>query len=164
MLPPTPAEIEVMGRLIAEETERGIPVSTGGLLPSAAGARVHRKGSKVTVVDGPFTGTKELVGGFAVMQLATKAEAIDAAKRFIELAGDGVCEVRPFYGMGFTAREGLTLYMSLWRPVGYRVPTPEHIAEMNKLIEEETRRDGCSRPAASRRATPTRASAGTARR
>jgi len=116
MVPPTPDHMAAMGKLIADETKRGTLVSTGGLMSSAHGARVRRIGDDVTVTDGPFAETKELIGGYAILQVTSKAEAIDAAKRFIRVAGDGVCELRPFFGPGFAPREGTQLFMSLWRP------------------------------------------------
>ena len=49
------------------------------------------------MVDGPFAEAKEVIGGYALMQYASKAEAIEAAKRFLEVAGDDECEIRPLY-------------------------------------------------------------------
>jgi hypothetical protein len=143
MVPPTPDHMAAMGKLIADETKRGTLVSTGGLMSSAHGARVRRIGDDVTVTDGPFAETKELIGGYAILQVTSKAEAIDAAKRFIRVAGDGVCELRPFFGPGFAPREGTQLFMSLWRPSidekNWGPPSPEEIAKMGKLIEDEMR-------------------------
>lgn len=140
---PTPEESAAMGRLIDEETKRGILVSTGGLLPSAMGARVRRSGGELAVTDGPFTESKELIAGFGIVQVASKGEAIEAAKRFLRVAGEGVSEVRPFYGTGFGAADGKMLYMLVWRPSqseeAAAPPSPAHMAEMNALIEQETR-------------------------
>jgi len=136
---PTPAEMAAMGKLIEDETKRGTLVSTGGMMKSAFGARIVRKGREVTVVDGPFAETKELVGGYAIMQFASKDEAIEAGKKFVEVAGEGVCEMRPFYGAGFAASEGKQLYMSLWRPTTYGPPEPGCMTQMNELVERETR-------------------------
>ena len=93
--PPSVDEMSRMGRLIEEETRKGVLIATGGCLPSALGARVRAAGGELTTVDGPFTETKEVVGGFAILECASKAEAIEAAKRFMRVAGgDGECEVR----------------------------------------------------------------------
>jgi len=142
MDPPSTAEIETMGKLIEEETKRGILVSTGGLLPSAMGARVRRSGSDLAVTDGPFTEAKELIAGFGIVQVKSKDEAVEAAKRFLRVAGEGISEVRPFYGAGFAAPEGTMLYMLLWRPSQSEKdatpPTPEHLAAMNALTESES--------------------------
>ena len=88
-----------MGQFIEESTRSGVLVATGGLTPSATGARVRSTGGKVTVTDGPFTETKELIGGFAIVRAATKAEAIAQATRFLGVpgVGDGECEVRQMH-------------------------------------------------------------------
>lgn len=93
--PPSAEEIARMGKLIEEETRKGVLISTGGCLPSALGARVRMANGEVTTVDGPFTETKEVIGGFAILECPSKAEAIEAAKRFMRVVGgDGECEVR----------------------------------------------------------------------
>ncbi len=75
-------------------------VGTEGCLPSALGARVRLSAGKLTVTDGPFTESKELVGGFAILKTNSKAEAIELAKRFLPVAGDGECELRQIYEAG----------------------------------------------------------------
>jgi hypothetical protein len=95
--PPSPAEMERMGKLIEEGFKSGYLVATEGCLPSEFGARVRRSSGKVTATDGPFTEAKELVGGFAIIQAGTKEEAIQRAKDFLEIAGDGECELRQIY-------------------------------------------------------------------
>ncbi|MBV8114958.1 MAG: hypothetical protein JO300_09470, partial [Silvibacterium sp.] len=66
---------------------------------SALGARVRRTDGKFTVVDGPFTEAKEVIGGFALISANSKAEAIESAKNFMNVAGDGEVEVRQIYEM-----------------------------------------------------------------
>ena len=83
-----------MGALIEEMTTAGVLLATEGCLPSAKGARVRRAGDKVTVTDGPFTESKELIAGFALLQVGSKEEAIAWTKRFLECAGDGESEIR----------------------------------------------------------------------
>jgi hypothetical protein len=95
--PPSAEEVAEMGELIEEFAKAGKLVSTEGCLPTALGARVRRTGGEYTVKDGPFTEAKEVVGGFAVLEAASKEEAIELAKRFMEVAGDGECEVRQLY-------------------------------------------------------------------
>ena len=95
--PPTPEEMSRMGQLIEEAMREGWLLGTEGCLPSAMGARVRRSGEKVTVSDGPFTESKELVGGFAILQAASKEEAIELCRRFLGVAGDGECELRQLY-------------------------------------------------------------------
>ncbi len=93
-VPPTTEEMAEMGKLIEEMTKEGVLLATEGCLPSAAGARVRLSNGKLTVTDGPFTESKELIGGFALIQAKSKEEAIELTKRFLKVAGDGECEVR----------------------------------------------------------------------
>ena len=60
-------------------------VLTGGLYPAATGARVRVSGGKLTVTDGPYAEAKEVVGGFAIFDLKSKEEAVEASKHFMEL-------------------------------------------------------------------------------
>jgi hypothetical protein len=83
-----------MGNLIQEMTEKGVLLATEGCLPTSKGAKVRLSKGKITVTDGPFTETKEVVGGFALFEVKSKDEAIEWTKRFIEIAGDGECEIR----------------------------------------------------------------------
>jgi hypothetical protein len=92
--PPTQAEIAAMGQLIEEMVKDGSLVSTEGCQPSAKGARVRLANGQITVTDGPFVETKELIGGFAIIQARSKAEAIELTKRFLKVAGDGESEIR----------------------------------------------------------------------
>jgi hypothetical protein len=96
-VPPTQDEMDKMGKLIEQEMKAGTLVATEGCLPSALGARVRISGGKVTVTDGPFTEAKEVIGGFAILQANSKAEAIEMTKRFLEVTGEGECELREVY-------------------------------------------------------------------
>ncbi len=98
--PPSSEEIARMGELIDEGFTQGWLVSTEGCLPSALGARVRRAGEAVTVTDGPFTEAKEVVGGFAILEAQSKAHALELTRRFLAVAGDGVCELRQLYEPG----------------------------------------------------------------
>src|SRR5262245_31746304 len=91
-----------MTRLIEEGMRAGWLVTTEGCLPSVKGARVRRSSGKTTVTDGPFAESKELIGGFAILEAASKQEAIELARRFLEVAGEGECEIRQV----FTAADG----------------------------------------------------------
>ena len=93
-VPPTTEEMAKMGQLIEEMTNAGTLVSTEGCLPTSKGARIRRSGANLTVTDGPFAETKEVVGGFAILEAKSKEEAIALTKRFLEVAGDGECELR----------------------------------------------------------------------
>src|SRR5215469_14624406 len=95
--PPTQEEMAAMGKLVEEGMKAGWLLGTEGCLPSKLGARVRRSEGKVTVTDGPFTESKELVGGFAILQAASKEEAIQLAKNFLSAVGQGECELRQLY-------------------------------------------------------------------
>lgn len=90
-----------MGKLIEELTHAGKLVRTAGLRPTAEGARVRLRRGKVTTMDGPFTETKEVIGGYAVLEAASLEEAIALTERFLLVHGeewDLVCEIRPLDG------------------------------------------------------------------
>jgi hypothetical protein len=92
--PPTQQELEEMGQFIGEMAREGVLLATDGLQPSSKGARVRIADGKFTVTEGPFTETKELVAGFAIVQAKSKQHAIELAKRFLEVVGEGVSEIR----------------------------------------------------------------------
>ena len=93
--PPSPDMYEKMGKFVQEATKAGIVVATGGIAPTSEGAIVSLKGGEFTVLDGPFTEAKELVGGWALMECRDKDEAIEWTKRFLNVLGEGECRVRP---------------------------------------------------------------------
>lgn len=101
--PPTAEEMAAMGKLIEEGMKAGWLLGTEGCLPSALGARVRRSSGKINVTDGPFTEAKEMVGGFALLKANSKQEAIELARRFLQVAGDGECELRQLYEQGADA-------------------------------------------------------------
>jgi hypothetical protein len=89
-----------MGKLIEEGMKAGWLLGTEGCLPTAMGARVRRSGGNVSVTDGPFTESKEMVGGFAILKTNSKEEAIELAKHFLSVVGQGECELRQLYEPG----------------------------------------------------------------
>ena len=94
-----------MGKLIEELTRTGQLVSTAGLRPTSEGVRVRlHRGGKLTAVDGPFTETKEVIGGYAILEAQSKAEAVELTRRFLKVHGtdwDVECEVRQLDGPEF---------------------------------------------------------------
>lgn len=92
--PPSPALMAGMGKLTEEMMKAGVVLSSEGLHPSRSGVRLRHAGGRTAVTDGPFTEAKELVGGFAIIQAKSKAEAVELTKRFLEVAGDGESEIR----------------------------------------------------------------------
>ena len=95
--PPSAEMMEKMGKLVEESMKAGELIATEGCLPSAFGARVRLDDGKVTVTDGPFTESKELIAGFALLEAKSKAEAIEMARRFLSVVGGGECELRQIY-------------------------------------------------------------------
>ena len=95
--PPTQQAMAEMGKLIEESMKAGWLLATEGCLPSAAGARVGLSDGKFVVIDGPFAETKEVVGGFAIIQAKSKEEAIEHIKHFLQVAGGGETEIRQLY-------------------------------------------------------------------
>lgn len=96
-VPPTQEEMSSMGALIENAMKAGWLVGTEGCLPSALGARVRNSNGSLAVTDGPFTESKEVVGGFAIIQANSKEEALEHVKNFLRVVGDGECELRQLY-------------------------------------------------------------------
>lgn len=95
--PPSPEEMERMGRLVEEGMQAGYLLAVEGCLPSASGARVRRNGSQISVTHGPFAESAELIGGLAIIKADSREEAIRHVRHFLGVAGDGVCELRQLY-------------------------------------------------------------------
>ena len=96
--PPTQEEMDRMGKYIEDSMKAGTLIATEGCLPTTLGARIRINNGKITVVDGPFTEAKEVVGGFAILQAGSKDAAIELTKQFLAfVGGDGECEVRQLY-------------------------------------------------------------------
>jgi hypothetical protein len=101
---PSEQLMQDMGKLIDEMTRSGVLISTAGLRPTAEGVRVRLRRGKLFVTDGPFTETKEVIGGYAVLEAKSKQEAIELTKRFLRIHGaewDLECEVRQLDGPEF---------------------------------------------------------------
>jgi hypothetical protein len=94
-----------MGRLMEELTGTGQLVSTAGLRPTSEGVRVRlRRGGNLSVVDGPFVETKEVIGGYAILEAQSREEAVELTRRFLRVHGtdwDVECEVRQLDGPEF---------------------------------------------------------------
>ena len=106
--PPPPGFMEVMGQFEQRCRKDGSLVDTGGLLPSKDGARLRVADGKLTVTDGPFSESKEVIGGWAILQGNSKTDVMRVATEFMELhrmhwpGFEGEAEVRPMFdpGMG----------------------------------------------------------------
>jgi hypothetical protein len=91
---PDPAMYEKMDAFVEEATKAGVLLATGGLTPSAQGTKVALKDGEFTVLDGPFAEAKELIGGWALMEARDKDEAVEWAKRFLSIVGEGETTIR----------------------------------------------------------------------
>lgn len=99
------ALMDAMGEFVGESMKSGVLKDTAGLKSTAEGFRVRSRGNRLSVTDGPFTETKEVVGGYAMIEVPSREEALEVARQFMELhrvhwpAFDGECEVRPLEDM-----------------------------------------------------------------
>jgi len=104
--PPPQKLIDAMGVLMADAFKAGVMVDTGGLLPPAEGFRARLAKGKLSLTDGPFAEAKEVVGGYAILEFGSRAQAEEWTRRFMLLHSEhwpeweGECEVRPLYGPG----------------------------------------------------------------
>lgn len=102
---PPQALMDAMGQFVIEGFTKGWLKDTAGLTPTKDAVRIRQKAGKLTVTDGPFTEAKEIVGGYAIVETGTRAEALEIANRFMELhrihIPDFECEseVRPCEAM-----------------------------------------------------------------
>jgi len=101
---PSPELLEQMHKLADREIKAGRMLDNAGLMPLATGAQVRIKGGGLSVIDGPFVETKEVIGGYAIFELPGKEEALASAREFMQLHRDympsweGVCELRAIVG------------------------------------------------------------------
>ena len=98
--PPTPEKMAAIGAYTQKMMADGIVVMTGGLVRPTTGTQIRCEAGKVSVTDGPFAETKELIDGFALVEVASKADAIRLASEFMQLAGDGTGEVLQVFDPG----------------------------------------------------------------
>jgi hypothetical protein len=95
---PTEAEMARMGKLVEEGMKKGWLIATEGVSFRETGVRVHKSvGGKVTVTDGPFTEAKEVIGGYALLKAASKAEVVELTREFLNVAGQGTCEIHQLF-------------------------------------------------------------------
>ena len=95
--PPDMELMERMGTFVEEVTRAGVLLGSDGLKPTSAGKRARLADGKVTVTDGPFTESKELIASYALFQVETMDEAVKWTTRFLEVLGRGQCELRPLF-------------------------------------------------------------------
>ncbi|HYC37260.1 MAG TPA: YciI family protein [Usitatibacter sp.] len=93
-----------MGKLMDEMIREGSLIRTAGLRPTQEGVRVRSDRGKLSITEGPFTETKEVIGGYAVLEARSMDEAVELTKRFLAVHGDEwnlECEIRPLDGGEF---------------------------------------------------------------
>ncbi len=101
--PPPAALMEAIEKLLEEEAKKGTMVSFGGLQPTSSGVRMRIKNGQIITTDGPFTESKEVIGGFSILNVASKEEALEEARKFTELhrvhwpKWEGEIEIRQMY-------------------------------------------------------------------
>jgi hypothetical protein len=101
--PPPAALFEAIDEFVTEAVENGKIVSFGGLKPTSTGARMRIANGKVVTTDGPFTESKEVIGGFSIFEVASREEALEEARKFMELHRvhwpnwEGQTEIRLMY-------------------------------------------------------------------
>jgi len=102
--PPSPELLAGVGKMMEEMARSGVLLDTGGLAPSARGARIKLANAKLLVTDGPFTETNEVIGGYAILRAGSKQEAIELGRQFMQLHADilgpsyqAECEVREMF-------------------------------------------------------------------
>ncbi|MEZ4457219.1 MAG: YciI family protein [Gemmatimonadales bacterium] len=99
------ALLDAMGRFVTESFQSGILKDTAGLKSTAEGFRVRSAGGKLQLTDGPFAEAKEIVGGYAMVDVPTRERAVEVAREFMEIHRvnwpefEGECEVRPLEDM-----------------------------------------------------------------
>ncbi|HEY1417692.1 MAG TPA: YciI family protein [Myxococcaceae bacterium] len=98
--PPTPEKLAAIGAYTQKNMQSGVVVMTGGLVRPDHGTKVKAERGKFSVIDGPFAETKELIDGFAVIEVPSKAAAIAVAQEFMQLAGDGTGEILQMFDPG----------------------------------------------------------------
>jgi hypothetical protein len=97
---PSEEMLEAMGRYSEEMRRAGVLIDAAGLKPSSKGARVRYSGSRTQVVDGPFTESKELVGGYSIIEAKSLDEAVAWAMKMPNPGGaDGEVEIRPLHNL-----------------------------------------------------------------
>jgi hypothetical protein len=95
---PTPEMYTEMSELVDENIKSGVLIATGGFAPVEEAIKVNYSDGKYSIIDGPFTEAKELIGGWALVEARDKAEVIEHTKRFLAVVGFGETTIRQVYG------------------------------------------------------------------
>jgi hypothetical protein len=147
-LPPDPAILEGIGKLVEEGAKEHVFASGEGLKPSSQRVHIAYQGGKRTITDGPFTEAKELIAGFALMSVRSKEEAIAWCDRFAAVIGDVEIFLGPVveeWDLGMAPRPEdpplrfLSMHKMDERAENEAAPDPKLMAKMGALIEEMTK-------------------------
>ena len=95
--PPSPETMKKIGEYSMKQMQAGVLLMTGGLVRPSSGIQVRREGGEFSATDGPFAETKELIDGFALLELPSREAAIAAAREFMDICGDGSGEILQVY-------------------------------------------------------------------
>jgi hypothetical protein len=91
--PPSPEQMAELGRFTAEMVKSGVVLLTGGIVRPSTGIQIQNASGKISITDGPYAETKELIDGFAVVEVKTKEEAVAHATRFMKIVGETQGEI-----------------------------------------------------------------------
>lgn len=97
--PPTQEEMAAMGPLVAEAMKEGWLIATEGVCFGENGMRIRKDAAGISVIDGPFAEAKEVLGGYALLQADSKEQVLQYVRRFLDVAGQGSCEIYQLYEM-----------------------------------------------------------------
>lgn len=97
--PPTQEEMAAMGQLVAEAMKEGWLIATEGVCFGENGMRIRKDAAGISVIDGPFAEAKEVLGGYALLQADSKEQVLQYVRRFLDVAGQGTCEIYQLYEM-----------------------------------------------------------------
>ncbi|HEX6765384.1 MAG TPA: YciI family protein [Polyangiaceae bacterium] len=98
--PPSPEKLKELGQFTEDAMKSGLVLMTGGLVRPTTGTRVRMSSGKFSITDAPLPETKELIDGFALVQVNSKEEAVAVARSFMEVAGDGEGEILQVFDPG----------------------------------------------------------------
>ncbi|MDQ2992713.1 MAG: YciI family protein [Candidatus Eremiobacteraeota bacterium] len=91
--PPSEEKMATMGAFIEEMRGKGVLIDTGGVMPDMLEMQISRNGETYSITDGPFAEAKEFVGGYALMELGSREEAIAMTRRFLDIIGNATCHL-----------------------------------------------------------------------
>jgi hypothetical protein len=94
---PSPEMMAKMGALVEEGMKAGWLITTEGVHFGEKGLKVNKTGREISIVDGPFTEAKEVIGGYAILEAPNREAVIELTRKFLSVAGDGTCEIHELY-------------------------------------------------------------------